>query len=102
MCENILGAAIAGERPVLPAKAQCYRKGAAGSDSAFHLDMSAHHLDDVFGDGKSETSAVNAAEGGVLLSFKRFKNAFQGILADADAGILNGELVDGIVVGKLF
>ena len=78
------------------------RKGTASAGGTVCTDRSVHHLNDILGDSQAETCSVHAAESSVPFPLKGFKDMFQELPADADAGIFDHKLINCLLVGKLF
>ena len=70
----------------------------AKAEYAFGADVSAHAIDDLFGDGKAEAGAAEAAGGGRVGLDEGFEDAREGFAGDADAGV--GDLdEEGVLAG---
>src|SRR6202040_3929397 len=77
-------------------------KGASRPNLTFHPDSPAHQLDDLCGNGKSQSgAAVVTRRRGVGLS-KSFENYIPLIRWYADSGVANGEMQPHIVAVNLF
>ena len=67
---------------------------------AFKGDGAAHQIHNVLGDGKAQTRALNAADSRILLPGELLKDVLLELLVDADAVILDAELVVAAALGR--
>ena len=74
---------------ILQAEAEDKGEGAAFPRRTLCLNFPAHHFCQAAGNRKPKTRAVDAAERGILLPFKGFKDMFQEVCADPNAGVLD-------------
>ena len=61
------------------------------AEFAFHPDGTAHHIQEVLGDGEPQAGAFHLLAAGGADAFEFFKEAGKVLLADADARVLHGE-----------
>lgn len=86
----------------LPAEgeAEVHDKLAALARLTFKGDGAAHQVYNVLGDGKAETRALDAADGGAFLPGELLKDVLLELLVDADAVIFNAELIVAAALGR--
>ncbi len=87
---------------LLPAEgeAEIHDKLAALARLALNGDGAAHQVHDILGDGKAQTRALNAADGGAFLTGELLKDVLLELLIDADAVVLDAELIIAAALGR--
>ena len=81
-------------------EAEVHDKLAALARLTFKGDGAAHQVYDILGDGETQTRALNAADGGAFLPGELLKDVLLELLVDADAVILDAELVIAAALGR--